>query len=81
MTEIMYAIDAQDKLKAVSTECSYPVEAKNKPVIGNTYYINMEILLKIKPDYFLAPDSSEFMLNKIKDEYIKGYKTFEIPKR
>lgn len=66
MTEIMYALGADDKLKAVSSECSYPIDAKNKPIIGNTYYINMEMLLKIKPDYFLAPDSAEFMLNKIK---------------
>ncbi len=71
LTEIMYAIGAQDNLKAVSTQCSFPEEAKNKPVIGDTYFINEEMLLKIKPDYFLATDSAEFMINKYKRFGIK----------
>ena len=66
LTEIMYAIGAEDNLKAVSTQCSYPQEAKSKPVIGDTYFINEDMLLKIKPDYFLATDSAEFMINKYK---------------
>lgn len=66
LTELMYALDAQDMLKAVSTQCSFPEDAKNKPVIGDTYFIDEELLIKIKPDYFLAPDSAEFMLNKYK---------------
>ena len=71
LTEIMYAIGAQDNLKAVSTQCSYPEEARNKPIIGDTYFINEEMLLKIKPDYFLATDSAEFMINKYKRFGIK----------
>lgn len=66
LTELMYALDAQDMLKAVSTQCSFPEDTKNKPVIGDTYFIDEEMLLKIRPDYFLAPDSAEFMLNKYK---------------
>ena len=71
LTELMYAIGAEDNLKAVSTQCSYPEEAKTKPVIGDTYFINEDMLLKIKPDYFLATDSAEFMLNKYKRFGIK----------
>ena len=62
LTEVMYALGAQDLLKAVSTQCSFPEEVKEKPIIGDYYYINGEMLLDIKPDYILAPDSSEFML-------------------
>ena len=66
MTEIMYEIGAGDMLKAVSTHCTHPKEAKNKPIIGDAYYINIELLAKIKPDYFLAPDSADFMLEGLK---------------
>jgi len=66
MTEIMYELGAQNLLKAVSTQCTYPKEAKNKPVIGDSYFIDTEMLAKIKPDYFLAPDSAEFMLQGLK---------------
>ncbi len=71
LTELMYALDAQNMLKAVSTQCSYPADAKNKPVIGDTYFIDEEMLLKIKPDYFLATDSAEFMINKYRRFGIK----------
>ncbi len=71
LTELMYALDAQDMLKAVSTQCSFPEDAKNKPVIGDTYFIDEEMLLKIRPDYFLATDSAEFMINKYKRFGIK----------
>ena len=66
MTEIMYALDAQDMLYAVSSTCSYPKEAKTKPVIGDAFFVNSDLLMKIKPDYFLGPDSSEFMLSRFK---------------
>lgn len=64
LTEIMYALGAQDMLKAVSAECSFPPEAKNKPIIGDYYLINEQMLLTIKPDYFLARDTSEMVINK-----------------
>ena len=50
-------------LKAVSSQCSYPERVREKPIIGDYYYINSEMLLKIKPDYILAPDSSEFIVD------------------
>ena len=71
MTEIIYALGADEMLKAVSTHCSYPSDAKNKPVIGDAYFINTELLAKIRPDYFLGTDSAEFMLNGIKRFGIK----------
>ena len=66
MTEIMYELGAQDMLKAVSTHCTYPIDARKKPVIGDAYFVDTEMLAKIKPDYFLAPDSAEFMLSNFK---------------
>ena len=66
LTEIMYAIGAEDMLQGVSNSCTYPKEAQNKEKIGDSYFINDEKIIKIKPDYILALDSSEFALNKFK---------------
>jgi len=66
MTEIMYAIGAESSLLAVSNYCTYPEGAKGKEKIGSTYSINEEKILKLKPDYILAPDSSEVFLSKFK---------------
>ncbi|MCR5260773.1 MAG: helical backbone metal receptor [Candidatus Gastranaerophilales bacterium] len=60
ITEIMYAIDAQDKLIAVSTECNYPKDAEKKEKIGNTFYFNKERLLELSPDYLLTVEGSQF---------------------
>jgi len=71
LTEIMYELNAQNMLKGVSTACNYPVEVKNKEKIGDTFFINEEKILTIKPDYILAMDSSGFALNKFKKFNIK----------
>lgn len=66
LTETMFALGAQSMLKGVSTTCTYPKEAQSIEKIGNSYYINIEKILKIKPNYILALDSSEFMLKSFK---------------
>lgn len=71
MTEIVYALNIEDRLLGVSTRCKYPDDAKNKEKVGDNFFINTEKILKIKPDYILALDSSEFMLNKFKRFKIK----------
>lgn len=71
MTEIVYALNIENRLLGVSTRCKYPDDAKNKEKVGDNFFINTEKILKIKPDYILALDSSEFMLNKFKRFKIK----------
>lgn len=66
MTEIMYAIGADNMLFGVSDYCKYPSRAALKEKIGSGYFIDEEKILKIKPDYILALDSSSFMLSKFK---------------
>lgn len=66
MTEIMYAIGADDALLAVSDYCTYPESAKGKEKIGSYYSINEEKILKLKPDYILALDISEATINKFR---------------
>jgi len=71
LTEIMFAIGAQDMLKGVSTACTYPKEAQKKEKIGDNFFVNEEKILTIKPNYILAFDSSSFALNKYKRFGIK----------
>lgn len=64
-TEIIYALDAQENLKGVSTTCNFPAEAKQKPIIGDTYYVNMEMMVKLKPDYLFAMTSAKPKLGEL----------------
>ena len=65
-TEIVYALGADKNLLGVSTTCNYPEDTKNKPKIGDTYFVNMELLMKLKPDYLFAMNSAKPMLGELK---------------
>lgn len=71
MTEIVYALNIENRLLGVSTRCKYPPGVENKEKVGNNFFINYEKILKLKPDYILALDTSEFMLSKFKHFNIK----------
>lgn len=59
LTEIMYAIGAENQLLGVSTSCNYPARVKHKEVVGDAYFINKEKILKIRPNYILAVSKSQ----------------------
>ena len=59
LTEIMYAIGAENQLYGVSTSCNYPSRVKQKEVIGDAYFINKEKILKLRPNYILAVSKSQ----------------------
>ncbi|MBQ2644223.1 ABC transporter substrate-binding protein [bacterium] len=60
ITEIIYKLGAEDSLVAVSTECNYPKETKKKEVIGNTYFLDKEKLIKLAPNYLLTVEGAQF---------------------
>ena len=62
LTEIIYSLSAQDNLLGISSVCNYPEETKKKPIIGDTYFINMEKIIKLKPDYIFSMESNKPML-------------------
>lgn len=62
LTEIIYSLSAQDNLLGISSVCNYPEETKEKPIIGDTYFINMEKIIKLKPDYIFSMESNKPML-------------------
>ena len=54
ITEILYALNAQDKIVALDTTSNYPPEAKNLPSIGYVRNLSSEGLLSLNPTLVLG---------------------------
>ncbi|OQX54843.1 MAG: hypothetical protein B5M54_04350 [Candidatus Aminicenantes bacterium 4484_214] len=54
ITEILYQLDLQDKIIAVTQYCDYPPEVKEKPTIGGYINPNLEKIIALKPDLILG---------------------------
>lgn len=57
VTEVLYAIGAQDALAGVTDFCDYPPEARRKPHVGDMLSPNLETLVTLKPDLVVATRS------------------------
>jgi len=68
-TEILYGLNADDKLVAVTRYCDFPDEARKKPRIGGWLDVNDELVKSYKPDLLLT---STFVQSKITDKYKKN---------
>ena len=71
LTELMYAIDAGDRLVAVSDYSDYPQAAKELPRIGNAISTDIERILALKPDLILTwktgtPTTTQEYLRRLK---------------
>lgn len=64
-TGIIYDLNAQDNLVAISENCKKISTDGKRPVIGDTYHINAELLVKTSPDYIFAMKSAKPMLGEI----------------
>ncbi len=65
-TEIIYSLGAQNKLLGISSACDYPLDVQAKEIIGDTYFVNFEKIIKLKPDYLFAMNSARPMLGELK---------------
>ncbi len=54
VTEVLYAIGAQDLLVGVTDFCDYPPEARRKPHVGDMLSPNLETLVTLKPNLVVA---------------------------
>ncbi len=54
LTEIVYALGAQDLLVGVTTFCDYPAETAKKPKVGGIIDPSLEAILTLRPDLVLA---------------------------
>lgn len=59
LTEIVFAIDAGDRLVGNTTYCDYPPQAKTVPKVGDTLQPNLERILALRPQLILISTSSQ----------------------
>ena len=71
VTEIIYALKADDCLVGVTQYCNYPPEAKSKQVMGgfSDQDINLEAVLAAKPDLIVATPTQQTPLLTKLDSY------------
>jgi len=75
LTELLYAVGAQDQLVGVTTYCIYPPEAAKKPKIGSID-VDYEALAVLKPDVIAT---SVAVAHKSAAELeSQGYKVFSV---
>lgn len=58
VTEILYALGAQERIVAVDSTSSYPAEATSKPDVGYMRQLSAEGILAQEPDLILAEDGA-----------------------
>ncbi|MCQ2532001.1 MAG: ABC transporter substrate-binding protein [Saccharofermentans sp.] len=56
VTEIIFALGAEDKLVGVSTYDDYPEEVFNYPVVGDLYALDVEAIAAVEPTVVLVSD-------------------------
>jgi iron complex transport system substrate-binding protein len=57
VTEMLYAIGAEDRLVGRTDFCDYPPAARAKPSVGGMVSPSLEILVALKPDIVVATSS------------------------
>jgi iron complex transport system substrate-binding protein len=56
VTEVIYALGAEDRLTAVTDYCDFPPAARGKPRVGSMVAPSLEVLAAFKPDLVVATD-------------------------
>lgn len=54
ITENLFTLGAGDRVVGVSSYSDYPQEAKNRPVVSDYQNIDLEAIVKLKPDVVIA---------------------------
>jgi len=62
LTEIAYALDAEDRLVGVTTYCDYPAEVKEKQKVGDFLSPDPERLRVLRPDLILLTTPTQAQL-------------------
>ncbi len=65
ITEMVYLLGLEDHLAGVTTYCVYPEDARSKQKIGGYYDPNMELIVKINPDYALIGTEHESLVSQL----------------
>lgn len=74
VTEIIYALKAQERLAGVTTRCNYPPEASSKPKVGDFSNPNIEEIIRLKPGLLFAAGKGQSRgIKRIEKMGIKTY--------
>jgi iron complex transport system substrate-binding protein len=65
VTELLYALEQEDRLVGVTEFCSYPQEAVNKEKIGGLLNPNMEKIISLKPDLLIGAPTHHDLIKKL----------------
>lgn len=67
MTEILFALGADDRLAGVTDICDFPPEAKEKPKIGSFVNPSSERLVALEPDLVIACGTLHPVLGRLRE--------------
>jgi len=54
ITEIIFALNCENRLKGVTLHCDFPIEAKLLPKVGSYVGLDLEKIVSLKPDLCIA---------------------------
>ncbi len=73
VTEMLFALDLQDRVVGVTTGCNYPPEAAKKEKVGG-FFLNLEKVVSLKPDLVvMLEDAQKRDIEKFKAYGLKVY--------
>lgn len=81
ITEIIYALGAEDELVGVDMTSTYPSEVKSLPQIGYWKQLNIEGILSLKPSLFITWQDSEptLIFEQLNDAKVKTMRLQRVP--
>jgi len=57
VTELLFALGADDRLIGVTDYCDFPSAARRKPSVGGMVAPNLEVIVALRPDLVVATDA------------------------
>jgi len=57
VTELVFALGAEDRLVGITDYCDFPPEARRKPSVGGMVAPSLETIVALRPDVVVATDS------------------------
>ena len=65
-TELLCALDLNDRIIGVTSDCNFPPGIKNKAKVGKFGFIDIEKLIALHPDMIICPKDMEIKLYDLK---------------
>jgi len=73
VTEMLFALDLEDRIVGVTSNCNYPPEAKKKEKVGG-FFLNLEKVVSLKPDLVvMLEDAQRRDIEKFKNFGLRVY--------